>query len=203
MATKVIAFSLSLLAFALFVASRITINDGTWQGLLTSVKLQKLGGWVTAAALLVLAIAMLGCGQPFAGSAEIKAGQQAAVDTIWSLYGRAEPPPLVLWMEGDNLNCVSPAGNPGFRGVTAKGEQCVAGLTWSVAHVQVAYAGQPLHETALAHELWHAAMMRDLALDPLHTTEGWRPIGNSACEASNPRYAIVAWANRMLETFGL
>lgn len=80
--------------------------------------------------------------------------QTAAVKMVWESYGMIDLPPSVVWITGEALSC----GNGCcFKDPWAR---CVYGTYSPVSDiVNVAIKkDQPIHTTALAHELWHAVI---------------------------------------------
>lgn len=122
-------------------------------------------------ALLVLA----GCSVLPPGQATSHLGQATAVATVWQVYGRTDTPPEVLWVEPADLHCTDPtSGYPGFRWAGA----CMEGLCLTPDRVFVAFRpGESFSSMALAHEFWHAALIREGRLDPFHEGAGWGPGG--------------------------
>jgi hypothetical protein len=99
-----------------------------------------------------------------------RTGQEQAVHIVWvESYGRTDRPPLIRWQEGAALSCTDPvSGKPGFPVALAYADEagghvaCREGDTWSPIEVIVAWHGEPsFSETALAHELLHAAKLRE------------------------------------------
>lgn len=119
--------------------------------------------------------------------------QGNAIYVVWrEVYGRKDAYPHVRWITGDALTCTDPNSNkPGFEIVGPEGAVCREGMTVVPWQIEVSYHGERFSETALAHELWHAALMREGVLDPFHRTEGFQPGG------------IVDQANSKLITEGL
>lgn len=111
---------------------------------------------------LVLGALLGGCAH--FGTLAPRTGQEQAVYIIWvEAYGRTDRPPLVRWIEGSALDCTDPqSGKAGFPQFTEQGEAtCREGLTMSPLEVMVAWHGElSFSETALAHELLHAALIR-------------------------------------------
>jgi len=97
-----------------------------------------------------------------------RVGQEQAVWIIWTSYGRTDTPPLVRWVEGAALSCTDPdSGKPGFPQVEPGGldqplkQVCHEGQTWSPLEVLVSWHGElSFSETALAHEMAHADLLR-------------------------------------------
>jgi hypothetical protein len=85
---------------------------------------------------------------------------------------------------GPELTCTDPnSGNPGFR--TSAG--CREGYTASPWEVSVAWHdGDRFSQTALAHELRHAADAREGVVDPSHKGPQWRAVeaANAALETA-------------------
>lgn len=125
-------------------------------------------------------------------------GQDRGLDLVWySLYGNTRRPPDVLWVQPESLNCVKVNGvYVGFligNKPWETGDQCVAGATWLPTPYQSWIAvAMPLHNTAFAHELYHASLWnRGGDGDADHTNPGWQP------------GAAVDQANKMLKENGL
>ena len=95
----------------------------------------------------------------------------AAIDIVWRFYDGTETPPHVQLVTGSDLNCQN---GTAFL-VPYYG--CVYGLTLAPGFCVVAYTGKPFHETALAHELLHAVMLRRGIVDINHESENWKPGG--------------------------
>ena len=139
----------------------------------------------------------------------VSPGQGQAEWIVWHVYNRTDTPPLVRWMSGDQLTCVDPASNkPGFvildpsiDDPTSSGPAltaCREGMTWSPTEVFVAWHGElSFSETALAHEMRHAAMLRDGILDPAHVRDDWKPLEDCKPDSA-PTCGIVAKANAAL-----
>lgn len=103
------------------------------------------------------------------------------------MYKRREPPPDVLWAEP---NCTPSDASRGRIGVSLRG-QCTGGYTAVAWIVTVALPkGAKYHETGLAHELRHAALMYDGIQDPSHLLPDWHGGG------------IVERTNKLLESRG-
>jgi hypothetical protein len=152
---------------------------------------------------LILALCLLtGCAH-FTSSPRVTVpGEVEAAKAIWEFYGRKEPLPRIEWIAGDALGC---GGDPHkFSAFTFGGNGCVAGATDAI--VRVAYWGQPLSQTSLAHELWHAALGYMGVADPLHVTDGWETYSSCAleqCKSCMGKWTgIVARANVMLQARG-
>ena len=118
-----------------------------------------------------------------------KPNQDRALEVVWrEVYGvRDWPFPRVEWVEGSRLTCKAGKGwqietvfdhRTGAR-LTQPAKICIAGLTVNGGLVQVAwYPGAKFSDTALAHELWHAAMLvRKGAEDPFHRSPAFQPGG--------------------------
>jgi hypothetical protein len=114
---------------------------------------------------------LFGCAHVSGSSAPMNDGQEQAVWIIWhDVYGRNDMPPLVRWRQGDQLTCDDPqSGKRGFPiveydpadPVSAPAAKCREGLTWGPLEVLVAWHGEiSFGETALAHELEHAELLR-------------------------------------------
>jgi hypothetical protein len=115
----------------------------------------------------VLLLWLTGCAAGL-GSFRPRVGQEQAVHVVWAeAFGRTDRPPLVRWLEGSALvcDCVED-GQRGFY-IPAADEgkpqfQCRTGFTWSPLEVLVAWHGEESFAlTALAHELLHAALLRE------------------------------------------
>jgi len=98
-----------------------------------------------------------------------RSGQEQAVWLIWSSYGRTDTPPLVRWVEGKALSCTDPDSNKrGFPQPAYGGHLdepvvmvCHEGFTWSPLEVVVSWHGEDsFADTALAHEMEHAELLR-------------------------------------------
>jgi hypothetical protein len=92
------------------------------------------------------------------------------IDQVWAeVFGQNGPAPFIDWVVGDRLDCED--GSPRWKTLSTsycgvencrEGPKmvCVAGTAPSDAYVRVARGhGQALGDTALAHELTHAALM--------------------------------------------
>lgn len=121
-------------------------------------------------------------------------GEGLAVWIAWhNVYGRTDAPAKIRWIRGKNLSCIDPvSGKPGFPQwdvdqILIKGPEpaCREGLCDSPLEVFVADHGEAFSETAMCHELYHAAQARDLIFDPFHKGSGWQPGG--AVELCNAR----------------
>jgi hypothetical protein len=89
-----------------------------------------------------------------------------AVDLVWrGVYGRTSEAPILYWLTGADLDCKGPSGTPGFA---VWGAGCVAGVAHYQSVVVAWWPGLALHDTALAHELLHAALLHDSDDDPTH-----------------------------------
>jgi hypothetical protein len=106
-------------------------------------------------------------------------GQEQAVFIAWQSYGRSDMPPLVRWKSGKQLTCDdTKSGKRGFYIPKTSADlpqnqsklpwpipdfeiECKEGFTWSPLEILVAWHGEiSFSETALAHELLHAALLR-------------------------------------------
>lgn len=98
-------------------------------------------------------------------------GEEQAVYIVWhEVYGRNDRPPIVRWKVGKELDCTDPkSGKPGFHFVDLDPSVievegpvvCREGDTWSPLEILVAWHGElSFSETALAHELEHAELLR-------------------------------------------
>jgi hypothetical protein len=135
----------------------------------------------------------------------VRAGEEQAVHIIWSeVYGRTDRPPLVRWIQGAALSCIDPASDkPGFpqwdfpAGLDQAAVQaCHEGYTWSPLEVLVSWHGEAsFSDTALAHELWHAADLRRFRSDAKHVGPEWVRI-EECHEGAPPECGIVDRANR-------
>lgn len=162
------------------------------------------------ALLLVLALASSsGCATARAVGAQLGArgvpmdvpGADQAVAIVWGeVYGRVDPPPALRWVTGADLSC---DGGRGFVAYGRDGKDCVSGYTLSPFAVSIALLeGQPLSESSLAHELRHAADLRDGILDDGHEGAAWRPLSQCLQEPP-PRCGLVRSAELRLRSRGL
>lgn len=160
---------------------------------IAGIALLSLAGALATAALLS------SCATLFGRPTElVLPNQETAMGIIWGAYGRKEPPPKIYWRTGDSLDCNE---HRGFTALTFQGNKCVSGRTVSPISVEVAWVdGQKMSETALAHELWHAALAYQGVVDPLHVTEGWAGTANCGCERASA--GIVQKANAELQKVG-
>lgn len=94
-----------------------------------------------------------------------------AIDIVWHSYDGEAPPPHVQLVTGSDLNCQN------GTAFLVPHYGCVYGLTLAPGMCVVAYTGKPFHETALAHELLHAVMLRRGIVDINHESENWKPGG--------------------------
>lgn len=146
-------------------------------------------------ALLVVSLTG-GCG-PGLDFAE-RPGQAEATSVAWLEYGATSRPPPVAWHTQADLDCGPPqastsAPNNGWSGPYDPGDRtvCVAGLFWTErGYAEVALPdGYRLSQTALAHELYHAALLASDPAgwgDPDHAGPGWRtlvPLAQAAMAA--------------------
>lgn len=119
---------------------------------------------------LVIALGLVACARPVPGQAR-------AVSTVWSTYGATGSPPDIAWVTAPDLDCHPEHGV--FVGWHSVGAGCVAGQTDISAWVsQVAINPTwKLHDTALAHELLHAALYRRTGdSDAGHTSPEWKTL---------------------------
>lgn len=136
--------------------------------------------------LLVLLL-LAGCASTVAYSRAPVACQEQAMDLVWrGCYGRADHPPEVWWVPPAALDCTFPDGVKGYR----LGAGCVAGNTLSATAVNLVDYHRGWQGTDLAHELAHAARLRD-GLDPdaEHKTAVFQPRG--AVDQCNTRLAAM------------
>jgi hypothetical protein len=98
-------------------------------------------------------------------------GLPDAIQFVWRIYNEADPPPYVTLVTGSDLNCSN-----GNAFLIPNG-QCLYGVTLSATMCVVAYTGRPWHNTALAHELLHAAQWRLGFIHVNHTGQEWQPGG--------------------------
>lgn len=131
-------------------------------------------------------------------------GQVEAVWIIWHhTYGREDGPPNIRWKQGAELDCTDPnSGKPGFSIPDPdEGTVCREGLTMSFREVIMSWHGElSFSETALAHELLHVVMARELVFDPFHKREEWKPL--EECAPDRPRCGIVDRANLAVREAG-
>lgn len=137
----------------------------------------------------------------------VRNGAEQAVHIVWAeTYGRLDRPPLVRWVQGKALSCTDPAsGRPGFLQAELGDDLteparavCHEGFTWSPTEVLVAYHDErSFSETALAHELMHALMLRQFQVDPHHRGPEWKAL-EECVEGAPPLCGIVDLANRKL-----
>jgi hypothetical protein len=121
--------------------------------------------------LFALVALIIGCAHRHDPARPPTNAESEAVTIVWHVvYEQERPPPAIRWVEGDELDCAN-GERFTFAGMPDGG--CFAGLTWRQGHrVLVARPKhRPIHQTALAHELWHMAMPYD---DPEHTSEGFQ-----------------------------
>src|SRR6185295_20021586 len=113
-------------------------------------------------------------------SAEVRPGQEEAVDIVWrSQYGQAGQSPPIFWMYEPYLDCDGGKGwlNNGvcWDGMYVHDERPVA-FDWTTSgmHVELAWPGwfTRFSETSLAHELCHAAFEDWDHEGPCADTEG-------------------------------
>jgi len=123
--------------------------------------------------------------------------QSAAVDIVWRYtYGQKDDPPQIRWMTGGNLNCDD---GRGFIGYDIVGEDpkslsvvpvCVSGFTLVNSEIMLAYTGQALSATSMAHELWHVRDFRHGVIDRHHTGKAWKHLYECIADA-DPVCGIV------------
>lgn len=144
--------------------------------------------WFMAGVMLVWCV---GCatGGPLP-TPQLRDGSEAAVHVVWvEVYGRADRPPVVHWVQGKDLSCTDPNSNlPGFPvPLMEHGEptvECRNGLTLTPGACYVAWAGvTSFSETALAHELLHVLQLRKGIIDPNHDRPEWSTLVPAANEA--------------------
>jgi hypothetical protein len=117
------------------------------------------------------------------GTVQDEPGLAAAVASVWTSYGRTDPPPKVLIVSGAELTCTDPnSGNLGFAVLLLSGPACREGYSLLPDRVSVAYRGQPWSQSALAHEAAHIVLIRSLQGKPLgdpnHDTS-WFQLGGA------------------------
>lgn len=149
-------------------------------------------------AAMALAAVTTGCGgNAFCLRAE---RQDEAVRKVWNeVYARTDEPPKIIWIT--ELPCTNPVnGKPGFHTMAG----CREGETVLPSQVKVACDGVATYSgTTLAHELLHALQLRDHVADPLHKTEGFRPVGECVPQPPTNMCGIVDRANQALEALSL
>lgn len=143
-------------------------------------------------ALAVTVALLQGCATFGSSTVPPRVGQEQAVWVVWRFYERYDIPPTIRWREGAQLTCEDPQSHkrgfviatledPGF-GADGGVLQCREGLTWSPLEVLVAWHGElSFSETALAHELLHAVLLRQ----GIWTSHHERPDFFSRVEAAN------------------
>lgn len=127
-----------------------------------------------------------------------------ATGIVWhDVYRRTDRVPIVQIVQGDALDCIDPnSKTPGFRVLLHKGFDCRNGYTASDDKISIAWTGQPWSETTLAHELRHAAQLRDWIIDPTHQRDDWQR-DLSLCPSVSLTCGIVERANLILREKGL
>lgn len=106
-------------------------------------------------------------------------GQEAAIRVIWhGVYAQKGPPPAIHWVLSKDLDCLSHEGFFVRRMMNGPlVPLCVAGVYWHELYAaQVAWPNgtQRFYQTALAHELLHAAINVVTGNpDPDHQHEWW------------------------------
>lgn len=129
---------------------------------------------VLALALLLASCAALGL---TTSKREPHPGLDKAVPIVWASYGRTDKPPAITVIEGKDLSCVDPnSGTPGFPVLLPSGWDCRNGYTVSPWACSVSWTGWPWSQTALAHELLHAAQARRGIVDPYHREPEWQTL---------------------------
>lgn len=138
--------------------------------------------WFGLGILVAALLSQMGCAH--APKFQPREGQEIAVHIAWvEVYGRADRPPLVRWMEGDALNCTDTAsGRPGFY---TPGIGCKGGRTLSPFAVAVAWVGDETSfaDSALNHELRHVALLRDMVIGDHHSRPDFFPLVDIANHA--------------------
>lgn len=156
--------------------------------------------------LVLLGLVLAGCDAIAIGHGEFthKANQENAIALIWhDVYGQSGNPPSVRWVDGNQLNCRRSDWPLESRGFMVAGVHCVDGFTWSSHVISVSwqqYRGSYAN-TALAHEMMHAAQFRNNDYDILHTGEVWMPL--EACLDGTTSCGLVDTANQSLRSLGL
>lgn len=108
------------------------------------------------------------------GSTDPHPGLTDAVSIVWAAYGRTDRPPSIRVVEGEGLTCMDPESNtPGFPVLLTTGWACKNGYTITPWVCSVSWSGWPWSQTALAHELFHAAQARHGIVDPQHKRPEW------------------------------
>lgn len=141
--------------------------------------------FIAAAALLVaFGFAAVGCG---GGCPEPDAGLRDAQIIVWDeTYQATCCPPEVEFV---TEMCVTPSNSTVLAFPCPAAGGCCEGLydeNTGLATVEQ-IPGQPLHETAYAHELLHAAQWCRGVLDPGHTSDEWKtllPAANQRLQAA-------------------
>ena len=131
--------------------------------------------WFFGASVWVVLFWLSGCAAlGMRGELMAVEGADDAVWIVWhDVYGRRDQPPKVRWVTGAELTCAQANGITGFP--TPMG--CRGGWTLSPLSVSVSlHDAEPLSDTPLAHELRHAADLRDGIGDPDHRGAQWRPL---------------------------
>ncbi len=118
---------------------------------------------------LALLLVLAGCGQTSPRPLDLALADATTI--IWNqTYARTEPAPAVTWVT--ELDC---AQGRGFR--ARPWGLCVAGLYLNDRVYVAIWAtdgAQPLSQTVLAHEYWHAALDRISGdPDPEHSNGTW------------------------------
>lgn len=119
-------------------------------------------------ALLVCGLLGAGC-QPEQwvppADATPRPGQSEAMAVVWTgVYGKTSPPPRVLYVTGDALNCSGTAWHDPWW------DACVGGVTVDGVSYVAWPEGATFSSTGFAHELRHTALGYH---DPFHLDASW------------------------------
>jgi len=158
-----------------------------------------------AAWIWILASFLVGCAtvRPVPGSLVVPGSDEAAA-FVWKFYGAPGPVPKVRWLAPD---CTKPSGKPGVRdpfGRCKGGWTITDGIVTSIWIEGGTFSG----DTALAHELRHAAQLRWNTPIPHHVEVvpaedlcglvALAPAVAVLCERHRRFLEVVDEANRML-----
>lgn len=129
---------------------------------------------------LCLLLAIAGCANLY-GPGEVAwlPGQELANSVVWrDGLERTDLAPVVLWVRGDALDCTFAWGARGFTLFAIHG--CLRGYTPDAGdgwQVSVAIGdGEAVADTAVAHEMYHASLLRDgHDQDKGHRGVAWQP----------------------------
>jgi hypothetical protein len=152
--------------------------------------------------LVIVALLLGACGPGIPVDSTPQPNQDKAVGLVWyTLYGNTRTPPSVSWVHPENFDCYPTAdgtflsfyiGQYDFSAPIRDFNHCVSGVTWLPQYTCWVGIDQTLHQSALAHELFHASLWsRGGDGDPDHKNSGWAAGG------------IVELANNALKENGL